>query len=228
MPRPTAPEAQAHTKQQLEELEAQLSQTDTLRRIEAERRQKTEAELAAARAEIDAIRQANAAATDPHDYNEAETRRLLIDVLLREAGWDPSAPNATEVEVQGMPIQKVGDTGRGFVDYVLWGDNGKPLALVEAKRARKDPRVGQRPDPVEGVRGRPQRADDLRVSHGAGYEKTGQKARRYSRQRDSSVTVSHTSARESGRRVVPVVQRGGQGAGGLSTTEDRPWETGGE
>ena len=33
--------------------------------------------------------------------------------------------------------------GVGFVDYVLWGDDGKPLALVEAKRTRKDPRVGQ-------------------------------------------------------------------------------------
>ena len=33
--------------------------------------------------------------------------------------------------------------GEGFVDYVLWGDDGKPLGLVEAKRTRKDPRVGQ-------------------------------------------------------------------------------------
>ena len=33
--------------------------------------------------------------------------------------------------------------GKGFVDYVLWGDDGKPLGLVEAKRTRRDPRVGQ-------------------------------------------------------------------------------------
>ena len=33
--------------------------------------------------------------------------------------------------------------GEGFVDYVLRGDDGKPLALVEAKRTRKDPRIGQ-------------------------------------------------------------------------------------
>jgi type I restriction enzyme R subunit len=33
--------------------------------------------------------------------------------------------------------------GRGFVDYVLWGDDGKPLALVEAKRTRKSAHVGQ-------------------------------------------------------------------------------------
>jgi ferredoxin len=57
IPRPTAPEEQALTKQQLEELEEQLSKSDELRRIEAERRQKSEAELEAIRAEIDAIRQ---------------------------------------------------------------------------------------------------------------------------------------------------------------------------
>src|SRR5207253_83157 len=38
-----------------------------------------------------------------------------------------------------MPNQQ----GTGFVDYVLWGDEGKPLALVEAKRTRRDARVGQ-------------------------------------------------------------------------------------
>jgi len=38
-----------------------------------------------------------------------------------------------------MPNQ----TGEGFVDYVLWGDDGKPLALVEAKRTRKVSRTGQ-------------------------------------------------------------------------------------
>ncbi|MBE9110677.1 DEAD/DEAH box helicase family protein [Nodosilinea sp. LEGE 07298] len=143
IPCPVAPEEQALSKKQLEELEEQLSETDALRRIEAERRQKTEAELEALRAEIATIRQANAAAEDTHDYNEADTRRLLIDVLLREAGWDAALPNATEVEVQGMPIQKAGDTGRGFVDYVLWGSDGKPLALVEAKRTSKSSANGQ-------------------------------------------------------------------------------------
>jgi type I restriction enzyme R subunit len=34
--------------------------------------------------------------------------------------------------------------GKGFVDYVLWGDDGIPLALNEAKRTKRDPRVGQR------------------------------------------------------------------------------------
>ncbi|WP_204150718.1 DEAD/DEAH box helicase family protein [Leptolyngbya sp. CCY15150] len=141
IPQPADPNAP--TQADLKTLEQQLSETDSLRRIEADRRQKTEAELDAARAEIAALRQANEAATDPHDYNEAETRRLLIDVLLREAGWNPSDPNATEVEVQGMPTPDNGNTGRGFVDYVLWGDDGKPLAIVEAKRTSTRPEVGK-------------------------------------------------------------------------------------
>jgi type I restriction enzyme R subunit len=32
---------------------------------------------------------------------------------------------------------------KGYVDYVLWGDDGLPLALTEAKRTKRDPRVGQ-------------------------------------------------------------------------------------
>ena len=39
----------------------------------------------------------------------------------------------------GMPNAQ----GEGFVDYVLWGDDGKPLGLVEAKRTKKRARVGQ-------------------------------------------------------------------------------------
>jgi type I restriction enzyme R subunit len=42
-----------------------------------------------------------------------------------------------------MPTTSTGGSGKGYVDYVLWGDDGKPLALVEAKRTRRDPRVGQ-------------------------------------------------------------------------------------
>jgi type I restriction enzyme R subunit len=138
IPHPAAP-----SPQQLQDLEKRLSQTDTLQALAAAKQRQTEAELAAAKAERDALLAQNNAIADKHNYNEADTRRYLIDVLLQEAGWDASAANATEVEVQGMPIQKAGDTGRGFVDYVLWGDDGKPLALVEAKRTSKSPKIGQ-------------------------------------------------------------------------------------
>ena len=81
------------------------------------------------------------------DYTEAETRSLFIDLMLKDAGWDvldvkgqimPSKA-CIEVEVTGMPNEH----GVGYVDYVLFGANGKPLAVVEAKRTMKDPSIGK-------------------------------------------------------------------------------------
>lgn len=97
------------------------------------------AELAAARAELAQAKAANIAVPDTHDYDEADTRRLFIDVLLREAGWDADQGMTVEEPVTGMP----NGPGEGFVDYVLWGSDGKPLAVVEAKRSLKDPEIGR-------------------------------------------------------------------------------------
>jgi type I restriction enzyme R subunit len=97
------------------------------------------AELAAARAELAQAKATNIAMPDTHDYDEADTRRFFIDVMLREAGWELGKNASVEVPVSGMPNAK----GEGFVDYVLWGRDGQPLAVVEAKRSLKDPDVGQ-------------------------------------------------------------------------------------
>ena len=102
-----------------------------------------DAELAQLRAEVAAAKAANTATPDTHDYNEAETRDLHIDLLLKEAGWKLDQARDREYEVQGMPTAQGKLDGTGFVDYVLWGDDGKPLAVVEAKRTRRDARVGQ-------------------------------------------------------------------------------------
>jgi type I restriction enzyme R subunit len=109
------------------------------RRRDAEGRAVLEAELAALKAEFSALRQANAEADARHDYHEAQTRDEFIDLLLREAGWPVTGARETEFEVTGMP----NPGGLGYVDYVLWGADGKPLGLVEAKRTRLDPRDGQ-------------------------------------------------------------------------------------
>lgn len=79
----------------------------------------------------------------PTDPNEDFTRKMYIDTLLREAGWDPFGNNVSEYPVKKCMPQADGRNGDGFVDYVLWGDDGKPLAIVEAKRTKRDPRVGQ-------------------------------------------------------------------------------------
>jgi type I restriction enzyme, R subunit len=97
------------------------------------------AEIIQLRAEIKAAKAANEAAPDTHDYDEAKTRELIIDLLLKEAGWPLDKPEDREYPVTGIPTP----SGKGAVDYVLWGDNGKPLALVEAKRTKKSSQAGQ-------------------------------------------------------------------------------------
>ena len=97
-----------------------------------------DAEIARLQGEISAA-QALRDQRDDHDYREAETRDLFIDVLLAEAGWPLTDARDREYEVTGMPTAE----GRGFVDYVLWGADGLPLAVVEAKRTRKTAQGGQ-------------------------------------------------------------------------------------
>lgn len=116
-----------------------LEAAEEARKASEEGREALEAELALLRAEVAAARKANQAVPDPHDYDEAATRDAFIDLLLREAGWPLDQKRDRELPVKGMPSQ----SGEGFVDYVLWGDDGKPLAVVEAKRTKKDSRIGQ-------------------------------------------------------------------------------------
>lgn len=74
-----------------------------------------------------------------HEIDEFETRKRYIDIELKLAGWEFGKDIGEEIEVNGMP----NESGLGYVDYVLYGDNGKPLAVVEAKRTSKDPKIGQ-------------------------------------------------------------------------------------
>ncbi|MGB0971993.1 MAG: restriction endonuclease subunit R, partial [Mycobacterium sp.] len=76
---------------------------------------------------------------DDRDYDEAQTRDTFIDWMLGEAGWPLDETRDREFEVTGMPPSG----GKGYVDYVLWGADGLPLAVVEAKRTSKSPQVGQ-------------------------------------------------------------------------------------
>ncbi|HCQ5598956.1 DEAD/DEAH box helicase family protein [Clostridioides difficile] len=73
------------------------------------------------------------------EVNEFETRKRYINIELKLAGWEFGKDIGEEIEVQGMP----NESGVGYVDYVFYGENGKPLAVVEAKRTSKDPKIGQ-------------------------------------------------------------------------------------
>jgi len=134
----TAP-VPAQTQDQLQKLAMQLADKDTKLSALFSDKETLSEHLEQARREIAEIKKQNATTPDQHDYSEAETRDYFIDLLLKEAGWALTQARDREFEVSGMPNNE----GKGYVDYVLWGDDGRPLALVEAKRTRKSAQIGQ-------------------------------------------------------------------------------------
>ena len=75
----------------------------------------------------------------PLDLSEYKTRKIYIDVMLQDAGWTEGKDWINEVELYGMPNK----SEVGYADYVLYGDDGKPLALIEAKRTCVDVAKGR-------------------------------------------------------------------------------------
>nr|WP_239520747.1 DEAD/DEAH box helicase family protein [Blastococcus saxobsidens] len=118
-------------RQQDEEYARQLRERDDLAAAQAAEIEQLLQQIAAA--------QAQHTLADTHDYDEATTRTALIDELLRESGWQLSEARDREYPVTGMPT----GSGNGRADYVLWGADGLPLAVVEAKRTSTDPNTGQ-------------------------------------------------------------------------------------
>ncbi len=75
----------------------------------------------------------------PLDLSEYKTRKLYIDTMLTDAGWIEGKNWLNEVELPGMPNK----SEVGYADYVLYGDDGCPLAVVEAKRTCVDVAKGR-------------------------------------------------------------------------------------
>lgn len=75
----------------------------------------------------------------PLEISESKTRKLYIDAMLQDAGWVEGKNWLNEVKLPGMPNK----SETGYADYVLYGDDGKALAIVEAKRSCVDPAVGR-------------------------------------------------------------------------------------
>lgn len=86
----------------------------------------------------------NSRSFNSEDISEFATRKTFIDVDLKQIGWSfdgKKAHVAEEYEVTDM----AGVQGQtGYCDYVLFGDDALPLAVVEAKRTSKDPKMGER------------------------------------------------------------------------------------
>ncbi len=126
-------------RKELEELQTKLEEQNQAALKQQQERDALDKELQALREKLADIRAGAESQPDPHDYSEAETRRYLIDVDLRRAGWPLDKLNDREYKVTDMSESQP----TGYADYVLWGDDGKPLAVVEAKRTRKDADEGR-------------------------------------------------------------------------------------
>ncbi len=128
----------------LEKLAAQEAQLqELLQQVEALRAQATVAEKTMA--ELEALKSAGMAAADTLKFDEATTRKRLIDKQLVEVSWDidPDGGNTSQVSrEEEVPHQPTTST-IGYADYVLWDDSGKPLAVIEAKKTAVDAELGR-------------------------------------------------------------------------------------
>ena len=99
------------------------------------------AENAALKAELTARReeQQPSYVPKPLELSEYKTRKLYIDAMLEDAGWVEGKNWINEYEIPGMPNK----SEVGFADYVLLGDDGRVLAVIEAKRTCVDVAKGR-------------------------------------------------------------------------------------
>ncbi len=124
-----------------EELEAaQQREMSILRDLQQEKEKAEEFQQ-----RLEAIRQKNEQVAKVLEMDEAETRRRLIDSRLIAAGWDVGENlEDTDQVTQEHPVkEQPTKTGNGYADYVLWDDEGKPLAVIEAKSTQHNAEKGR-------------------------------------------------------------------------------------
>ena len=102
---------------------------------------KLKEENASLQAELTALRekQQQTYVPKPLELSEFKTRKIYIDTLLQYAGWREGQDWLNEVELPGMPNK----SEVGFADYVLYGNDGRALAVIEAKRTCTDVSKGR-------------------------------------------------------------------------------------
>jgi len=82
--------------------------------------------------------------------SEAQTRQQIIDQRLKLSGWDVKNLSHCTEELDiwvGLPVgvrePQTPYQGHLFADYCLLGKDGKPLAVVEAKKTSVDAEIGK-------------------------------------------------------------------------------------
>ncbi len=127
--------AQEELKQYKDALDAKAEEVDRLLE-ELDKAQAKASEPLATAEELAASKNQSANVANSLDWDEATTRKLLIDTMLVQAGWDLKDPDQVTLE---HPVEHQATvSGTGYADYVLWDESGKPLAVVEAKRTSEE------------------------------------------------------------------------------------------
>ena len=81
--------------------------------------------------------------------NEKQTRKEIIDTRLKQAGWDVTDRTQVieefDIIVDNNLVKEAATPygGHQFSDYVLLGKDGKPLAVIEAKKTAVDAAIGR-------------------------------------------------------------------------------------
>lgn len=141
----TKGELKREKKAALEKLAAQEAKLqEALRELESERERAAVAEKKTA--ELQSILAAGQQVANELRFDEATTRKRLIDTQLSEAGWKIGANGANTPEVTQEEIihYQPLPSGIGYADYVLWGDDERPLAVIEAKKTSVNPELGRK------------------------------------------------------------------------------------
>jgi len=114
-----------------------------LKELEAQREKTRVAEKSAE--ELNSVEQKAASVAQALQFDEQTTRKRLIDIQLAGRGWNIGAfgVNTEQVTQEQQVLHQPTQSGIGYADYVLWDDNGKPLAVIEAKKTAVDAEKGR-------------------------------------------------------------------------------------
>src|SRR5688572_13320255 len=144
---PPQPASSAKSKDALEKLRlAEAKYESVLTALDEETKKRLEAERAATEhaTELDKLKEEGQKVASFLQFNEATTRRRVIDQALRGAGWDVGihGANTEQVKQEVRLTTLETESGQGRADDVLYGDDGKPLAVIEAKRTAENVKKG--------------------------------------------------------------------------------------
>lgn len=136
---PAQTQSNGKAREALERLRlAEAKYDSVIASLEDERKKRLEAERAATEhaTQLAELKAEGQKVASELQFNEETTRRRLIDQGLLAAGWDvgPNGASTAEVAQEVSLFSLPTESGQGRADYVLYGNDGKPLAVIEAKK----------------------------------------------------------------------------------------------